>query len=133
LTAPRRFIVHESFLRQHKEFVDNHPELEAELLSQYRKAFDDPSAGKPMKRIPLEELQGKVFRLRIGGRQRYRLVYVYSKEHGVILPAWISPVARRDLNYDREPWLEYAQECSRDLAEGNTQKFKNLTSWVLSL
>lgn len=84
-----------------------------------------------MAQIPVEELRGKLYRLYVGGRRGYRFVYFFSERHGIVLPAWISPVRRSQLDYDKADWLDYALDYSSDLAQGNIDKFEDWTNRLL--
>jgi len=126
--------VHAEFRRQHEEILQSNPQLRKPLYTQYRKALADPvRAGKAMHSIPGEELRGKLHRLWIGGKKGYRLVYYFSTELDIILPAWISPVPRTHLDYEKADWLDCADQYCSDLLEGNMDQFEDWTKLLLQI
>jgi len=123
-----RFLVHIGFQEQVQEFLRRKAGWEKRLRKQFEKARADPfGAGSLMSHIPVEELQGKILKLWVGGRRGHRLVYVVIKSIGIVFPAWISLVPRSRIDYEREPWLEYALRYFHDLQSGDMDKFKE---WI---
>lgn len=127
-TISYRFIAHREFRKQHEAFVKDNPRLVNALVTQYKKAMVNPAVGKAMRSIPLEELRGRVRRLYVGGKKKYRFVYFFFAERQVVLAAWISPMPRTKLDYDKLEWLETAEEYCTDLIEGNVEAFEDWSS-----
>lgn len=125
-----RFIAHREFRKQHEAFVERNPDLVKALLTQYKKAMVNPTVGKIMHGIPLDELQGRLRILYVGSKKKHRFVYFFFPEQGVVLPAWLSPVPRNKLDYDKLEWLECADEYCDDLMQGNQDAFED---WSLLL
>jgi hypothetical protein len=119
-----RFLAHDAFDDQCVEFLLTHPELSEQLATQLKKSVASPDSGRCLHEIPLAALQGKLFRLWVGGPQDYRYIYLFDSKPGVVVPVYISQVPRKKFDWDVGRFLQDASQIADDLEKGNTARFK---------
>ncbi|TET38935.1 MAG: hypothetical protein E3J65_04595 [Dehalococcoidia bacterium] len=120
-----RFLVHTVFQEQLDRFVTASPDAWPSILTQIKKARDDPfNAGKPMHDIPIKKLQGRIYRLHVRGPKGFRFIYLVDPDRRIVLGIFVSSEVKTKLDYDSIPWLEYAAQIYEDLVNGNIDKFK---------
>jgi len=131
LPSPCELLLHDIFLELYLEAITSIPEIQQPLNKQLEKIKADPvRSGAMMRDIPLAILQGKIFRVWVGGRKGFRLIYFYDSACDVALPIFVSTEPREYFDYERMPWREMADEIYQDFVEGNDKKFKEVTSFL---
>lgn len=126
-----RFLVHHIFQEQAETFLERNRSYWGSFINQCRKACADPfNAGKALERVAMPELRGRIFRLWVGGRNRYRFIYIVDRPREAVLPVFISLEVRGRLNYDKIPWQEYANQIYNDYMQNITDAFK---VWTLPM
>lgn len=125
MANPYRFLVHRIFQQQADEFPEQNPSQWKSFQDQCRKACADPfRAGKPLQRVPIQALQGKIHRLWVGGPGKFRFIYIVDPHRKIILPVLLTLKLRGQINYDKLPWGEYADKIYEDLTQNNWSAFQ---------
>lgn len=120
-----RFFVHTVFQEQLDRFVTASLDAWPSLLTQIKKARDDPFyAGKPMHDIPIRKLQGRIYRLHVRGPEGFRFIYLVDPDRRIVLGIFVSLEVKTKFDYDSIPWHEYAAQIYDDLVNGNIDEFK---------
>ena len=130
-----RFLVHETFVRQAKDFLDSlpksiRPKVLKKLKTQFQKSIGNPvDCGSRCMYDIRGPLAGKIFRFHVGGGRGYRFIYMVMQEHRLVVPVFVFPDAKtiaKDSRgyYEKYPWVEYANEFYKDVSEGKLEKFK---------
>jgi len=100
------------------------PTVTESFLKQCEKASADPfKAGKSMGGLP-RELQGSVYRLWIKGPKGFRFIYVVHRELKIVMGVFVSADPRSNFDYNKVPWLEYAEKIYEDLTAKNMKQFE---------
>lgn len=131
MASPCKLLLHDIFLNQYTDAIAAIPKIEKPLIKQLEKIKADPvGAGEPMRDIPLTILQGKIFRVWVGGRTGYRLIYIYDPDSDIALPVFVSTQPKARFDYEDVPWREIAEEIYQDLVQGNDEKFTEITTFA---
>ena len=121
---PYKLLVHRTFKQQAEAFLERNPSYWGSFINQCRKACSDPfRVGKPLARVGLEALKGRIYRLWVGGRNKYRFIYIVDRAREAILPVFLSREVRGRINYDKIPWEEYANQIYDDYVQNNISAF----------
>ena len=127
MTSSYRFLVHRIFQQQAEAFLERNSAFWDSFLGQCRKACADPfKAGKPLQRVGIEALRGKICRLWVGGPNKYRFIYIVDPVRKMILPVLLTLEVKGRIDYDKLPWEEYAEKIYEDLVQNNMDAFKIL-------
>lgn len=136
MKSPYRFLVHETFLEQALEFAERNrhsPNYVNSFRTQCKKACLDPTnAGELLRGVALPQLKGKIYKSWVGGRRRFRLVYIFHSSYKVVLPVLITLELRSRINWDRLPWQELAEKIYSDFTKGNSKNFQDWTKSLLA-
>ncbi|TMB64788.1 MAG: hypothetical protein E6J43_12980 [Chloroflexi bacterium] len=119
-----RFLAHEAFDKQYLDFIVAHEDLSDSLKTQLQKSCTNPDAGRCLHEIPHPSLQGKLFRLHVGGPKGYRYIYLFDAKHEVVIPIYISQQPRKAFDWDIHRFLKDALQIAEDLEAGNMKRFK---------
>jgi len=119
-----KFLVHRTFQEQIDSFLEMNASVWGSFIDQCRKACADPfNTGKPLARVGHPALRGRIKRLWVGGPGRHRFIFIVEKSKQIILPVYLSLQLRKDIDYDKIPWEEYADKIYNDFVKGNTEAF----------
>jgi len=121
LSSSYRFLAHEAFRENLKDFLTNHPKHKKSLFANLERARSNPFSGKPMHSLP-KKLRQKVYRLRIGGPGGFRFIYYVDKKNSYVLGIYLTLEPRAKFSYDQEDWIVVLESIVSDL-EG--QHFDN--------
>jgi len=125
LTNPYRLLVHYTFQQQADAFLERNPSYWNSFVNQCRKACADPfRAGKPLQRVAIETLRGRIYRLWVGGPNKYRFIYIVDPTRQIILPVLLTSEVRGHIDYDKLPWGEWANKIYEDLVQNKTNAFR---------
>jgi len=135
LTSSYRFLVHDTFVRQVKEFLDSlpksvRPKVLKKLKTQFQKSIGNPvDCGSKCMEDIRGPLAGKIFRFHVGGGKGYRFIYLVIQDHKLVVPVFVIPdpksIAKDSRSYyEKYPWFQYASEFYRDLLEEKYDTFK---------
>ena len=121
-------LIHDSFQEQVDAFLDKY-EDNTGLIKQFRKIIDTP-LNNPMKDVP-PKLVGKVFHAHVAcdnipARKGFRLIYIFEKKKGIVLPVYVSLVVKSRFSYEKSDWDKYAIDIYEDLIQGNNDKFQQM-------
>lgn len=95
-----------------------------------RKLLSDPhGAGEALRGIAEGELQGTIYRLRVGGRRGYRLFYWLPRlrrgsELVLAIPIYLSEELRGDFDYDDIDVNAVGMDVVEDYRDGKFGQFK---------
>ncbi len=129
-----RFLVHKSFLKQAEAFIDLHFDELKSFQSKCRQACVDPAnAGEILRGIGLPQLKGKIYKCWVGGRKKFRLVYLFHSGRKIVLPVLITLDLRSSIDWNDLPWQEYAETIYADLTNNNTAAFQDWTDSLMAL
>ena len=122
-------LAHESFLQRVSEFRKVFPSGadSKALIAALRKSRDDPTNTKQLEGIISPELQGKLYRLHVGGRKGQRYIYLFEPQIQKVFPIWLSLENKSD-HFDY-PFSEIEQIASRlaeDYAHNSAKNFRIL-------
>jgi hypothetical protein len=125
-----KILTHKIIEDQIRNFIASHNKSEQEsikkqIITTYRKLKSDPTGPS---NVPFHENRnpafiGKIRKIYIGGKERYRLLNICLPEKKIILPLYFSASMRRDFDYDKVNWLEIAEEIYKDFVKENLDKF----------
>ena len=118
------FVAHHIFLHYRDELLSNKPELKNSYDKRIENIKINPFIGSPMKYVP-EPLQGKIFKVKIGGRKGHSLCYIIFEERKIALGVYITPKSRDKVDYKNFPW-DHFLEAAEDYKKGNLKNFKIL-------
>lgn len=122
-------MLHVSFLQSMTEAFDASPKLEEQFKAKIQQVMANPTAtGGRMKGVANPALQGKIFKVHIGGDSGHRLIYIVYDKKMCVLPVFLSPVPKSRFDYDDVPWEEYCEDILSDLQNNVKSKFKLFTS-----
>ncbi len=122
MSVSYKFLAHKLFQENINQFRNANPRSEKALLVVLERARSNPFSGKPLRTLP-KDLQQKVFRLWIGGRSGFRLVYYVDREKGYIMGIYLSTVVRSKFDWEKSPWLKITWRILRDYSAGRYEKF----------
>lgn len=132
MKSPFRFLVHRTFLEQSLAFADSNSEYLDSFRTQCKKACLDPAnAGELLRGVAIPQLKGKVYKCWVGGRRRFRLVYIFHSGYEVVLPILITLELRSRIDWDKLPWQEYSERIYSDFIQGNLAAFQDWTTSLL--
>lgn len=132
MKSPYRFLVHDTFLEQSLEFANVNSAYLGAFRTQCKKACVDPTnAGELLHGVAIPQLKGKIYKCWIGGRRRFRLVYIFHSGYKVVLPVLVTLELRARIDWDKLPWLEYSEKIHSDFVNGNLNAFKDWTKSLL--
>jgi hypothetical protein len=118
-----RFLVHDTFIERYICFQAEHPDAASSLQTQLKKSKEAPTSGSPLRRISVPSLQGKLYKLWVGGGSGFRYVYYYHPGKSVVLPIFLSNEPRADFDWDTAPFQHIGERIVSDLLCGNFDKF----------
>jgi mRNA-degrading endonuclease RelE of RelBE toxin-antitoxin system len=129
LPSKYRLLIHSSFQQQTDAFMEQHPDSWDDVVSQFKKIITNPLQS-PMHNLP-PHLNGKVFHVHVAGlnvpsRKGYRLIYVVHGGQKIVLPVFLSLVIKSQFDYEKVPWLDYAEKIYKDLSEGHLSAFTEI-------
>lgn len=134
MESPYRFLAHTTFREQVEAFLDKHSDHWNALQSKCRQACVDPTnAGETLHGIVHPQLIGKIYKAWVGGRRKFRLVYLFHSGRKVVLPVLITLDLRSNINWNDLPWQEYAEAIYADLTSNNTKAFQDWTDSLTTL
>lgn len=122
MSVSYKFLSHELFQKNINKFRNENPKSEKALFIALEKARSNPFAGKPLHTLP-RDLQQKVFRLWVGGRSGFRLIYYVNREKAYVMGIYLSTVGRSKFDWEKSPWLEITQKILKDYSAGRYEKF----------
>jgi hypothetical protein len=113
-----------TFKEQCEELCKADPGLQKQLGTALDKIAADPACGKPLRRAP-QRIQGKVYRLHVGGRKGHRLFYLYIQARPCVIPYYLSEQRRSKFDYDDVEWGEIAEAFYDDFTNKRYEEFLN--------
>jgi len=125
LSSSFKFLAHDSFLRNLKEFRQKYSKFEKSLLANLQRAQSEPFSGKALHSLP-KKLRQKIYRLWIGGPEDFRFIYYVDQRQELVLGVYISLVPRAQFSYDEVNWDEILTEIIDDLDKGRMDKFAHM-------
>ncbi len=75
-----------------------------------------------MRGVPAE-LQGKIYKMWVGGPSKHRLFYLFFPDRKLIIGVFISPEIRSRFDYEKFPW-EIFLEAASDFKEERLENFR---------
>jgi len=130
---PFTFLVHDTFLKQCLEFSDRNPDYLDAFRTQCKKVCLHPvNAGELLRGVAMPELKGKIYKCWVGGRRKFRLVYVLHSGYKVVLPVLITIKLRSRIDWDKLPWQQYSERIYSDFIKGNLSAFQDWTASLLA-
>ena len=119
-----RLLFHECFDNQYLQLVSTNIKASEAVRSQLIKSRDNPTAGKTLRAIVNPALQGKLYRLHVGGPGGFRYVYYYHAKQAVVIPVYLSLVLRSNFSWSDFPFLQDAEVIVNDFRAGRMERFK---------
>lgn len=117
-----RFLAHEIFQKNIKDFLGRYPEFKRSLFTNLEKARSNPFSGKSMHSLP-KKFRQKVFRLWIGGPKDFRFIYYVDSKSLSVLGIYITLVPKSEFSYDKIDWLNNIETIVADLENKKYNKF----------
>lgn len=102
--------------------MELYPEQKASLFANLERARSEPFSGKAMHSLP-KKLRQKVFRLRIGGRTGFRLIYYVHKKKSLILGIYLTVEPRAKFSYEKSDWMDALESVSSDFENNEMGNF----------
>lgn len=124
--AEYSFLAHNLFI-EHLDLFEKiaEPKYQNSLRTQFQKCLNDPlRAGKPLHVGDFNLFGGLIYRLQIGGRKGYRLIYYANPEAKTVLGIYISTKLRKDLKYHKIGWEAIAAVICEDFRIGKNSVFR---------
>lgn len=125
-----KVLIHEKVKQQLRDFVTSQQKSEQDsIVKQIKTALEklknDPlgPSNSLFQESRYPRLCGKIRKIHVGGRERFRLINLCISEKETVLPIYISEVRRSDFDYNKVPWQSIAEEIYKDLIDGNKDKF----------
>ena len=127
MSSSFKFLAHQSFQENIKDFLSNNPKSQKALFVNLEKSRSNPFSGKPMHSLP-KKLRQKVFRLWVGGPGDFRFIYYVGKEKSYVLGIYVSVVPRSEFSYEKSDWFEIMESIVEDLENENYDKFAQMNT-----
>jgi len=122
LTHEFTFIAHHIFDHYLDQLLENDPALKKSYEKQIDLIKTNPYIGSPMKYAP-SDIAGRVYKKKMGGRSGYSICYIIFREIKVVLGVYITPEARKDIDYRKFPWEKLTQAV-KDFNAKDLEKFR---------
>lgn len=126
-------ILHRQLLHRLQRFCKRYPKDRPALEKAFEKLLADPfRAGGHMKGLRQPELQGRVYKLHVGGRSRYRMIYYIhpptpNSNMTQVIPLFFSEVPRSRFDYDAVDPDALGQSVLSDIQANNVGSFVRYT------
>ena len=117
-----KFLAHEIFQENIKNFVASHKEHQKSLYANLERARSNPTSGKAMHSLP-KKFRQKVFRLWIGGAEDFRLIYYVNKEKLAVIGIYLTLEPRQQFSYEKGDWLEVLERIVEDMERNKVDSF----------
>jgi len=127
-----KVILHERLDKQFAEFRKENTQHSNALDKALEKLGADPrGAGGLLQGISQPELQGRVYKLYVGGPRRYRLIYFIPPPSErvpfcPVIPLYFSQVLRGRLDYSKLDLDRVGEDIVADFKANNYSKFRVL-------
>ncbi len=113
------FQVINQYQRQFQEKINR------QIVTALTKIRSNPESGKMMKEVRDPELVGLIWRSYVGGNNGHRLIYIYLPERKIVLPVYLSPETRPNIDYNKIPWNDIAESIYNDFENKKYEAFSN--------
>lgn len=123
-------LIHKIFKNQPSKLINKHPKSKQGLIKKQiettlKEIQANPCYGKTMRDVTSPRLIGKIRRAYIGGREDYRLIYIYPHGKPYVVPVFISLERKPRFNYNKVPWEQIANKIFEDYTNKNYSAFIN--------
>ena len=130
MTHSLNLLIHCDFKKQAKQVIKQYAKSEQPLIEkQITKALTEikstPFKYKCLQYVSNPCLVGIIRRKYVGGNEGHRLVYVCPHKSNLIIPVYISPERRPNLDYQKAPWEKIADSIYDDFVNKRDSKFLN--------
>ena len=125
MSSSFKFLAHDNFQKNVRDFLEKHPEHKKSLFANLERARSNPFSGKPMHSLP-KKLRQKVFRLWIGGASDFRFIYFVNKGQSSVFGIYLTLIPRAKFSYNKEDWLEALEQIVDDFEKQKYDKFAQM-------
>jgi hypothetical protein len=122
LTHEYTFVAHHVFDHYLEQLLTSNPGLKKSFEKQIDLIKTNPYIGSPMKYAP-SDIAGRVYKKKMGGSSGYSICYIIFREMKVVLGVYITPEARKDIDYREFPW-DILVQAVKDFNPKNLDKFR---------
>ena len=118
-----RIIAHRYYLLSKKKLIKGNPELEVKIDKQINLIRQHPENLKMRVKYLPPEIEGKIFKVRIGGRKKYRLFYLVDRKIKVVLLIIISTISRKNFDYRKDLPINEFISANEDFLNNKNNEF----------
>ena len=124
---PFRLFVHDACYEQISAFLaEARGSDQRALFTAFRKICADPyRAGSPLQGLP-QPIAGRVYKIWVGGRRGYRMVYLVHPPASIVVGILFSVVRRSQFDYDDADFASPALAIANDLQQGRIDRFTQI-------